>query len=175
MVPSIFSATGLEPLKSIVDRSVALGEQPGNYTDVSVFAGFSYADVPNCGFSVVVVTDNDQQAATELAEQFSQEIYDLRRELNHPELLFSVESGIEEAKRIKSSAQKPVVLLEHADRMGDSTYLLRAALEKNSAVLQFLILPMPWPQNRRLHLVSEISLPSLSAAIVQTGPVVLLP
>lgn len=130
MVPSIFSATGLEPLKSIVDRSVALGEQPGNYTDVSVFAGFSYADVPNCGFSVVVVTDNDQQAATELAEQFSQEIYDLRRELNHPELLFSVESGIEEAKRIKSSAQKPVVLLEHADRMGDSTYLLRAALEK---------------------------------------------
>lgn len=130
MVPSIFSATGLEPLKSIVDRSVALGEDSLVYRDVSVFAGFSYADVPNCGFSVVAVTDNDQEAANDVVDQFCEEIYNLRREVNHPELLFSVESGIAEAQRIKAVEKKPVVLLEHADRMGDSTYLLRAALDK---------------------------------------------
>ena len=130
MVPSIFSATGLEPLKSIVDRSVALADDAEAYCDVSVFAGFSYADVPNCGFSVVAVTDGNAVSARTLAKQFSDEIYGLRRELNHPEMVFSIESGIAEAKRIKANASKPVVLLEHADRMGDSTYLLRAALER---------------------------------------------
>ncbi|WP_321906074.1 M81 family metallopeptidase [Paraburkholderia tropica] len=131
MVPSIFSATGLDPLKSIVDRSVAIANDDASmYRDVSVFAGFSYADVPNCGFSVVAVTNDDPAAAEELAGQFSDEIYTLRRELNHPELVYSIESGIAEAERIKQTESKPVVLLEHADRMGDSTYLLRAALER---------------------------------------------
>lgn len=130
MVPSIFSATGLEPLKSIVDRSVAVANDTSVYRDVSVFAGFSYADVPNCGFSVVAVTNDDAGAAAELAGQFSDEIYALRRELNHPELVYSIDSGIAEAQRIKATEKKPVVLLEHADGMGDSTYLLRAALER---------------------------------------------
>jgi microcystin degradation protein MlrC len=130
MVPSIFSATGLEPLKSIVDRSVQVAETFAAFRDVSVFAGFSYADVPNCGFSVVAVTDNDAAAAAALTEQFSAEIHAQRRELNHPEMVFSIDSGIAEAQRIHASHDKPVVLLEHADRMGDSTYLLRAALER---------------------------------------------
>lgn len=130
MVPSIFSATGLEPLKSIVDRSVDIARKLDHYQDVSVFAGFSYADVPNCGFSVVAVTDNDVDLAVELAEAFSTEIHTLRRELNHPELVYSIDSGIAEAQRVKATQSKPVVLLEHADRMGDSTYLLRAALER---------------------------------------------
>ena len=70
MVPSIFSATGLQPLKAIVDRSIAEGEGGSAWQDVSVFAGFSYADVPNCGFAVVVVTDGDRTARRRLRSVF---------------------------------------------------------------------------------------------------------
>lgn len=48
MVPSIFSTTGLSPLKEIVDASVAMAEREPGCLDVSVFTDFSYADVPNC-------------------------------------------------------------------------------------------------------------------------------
>ena len=132
MVPSIFSATGLEPLKSLVDRSVDMANQQA-YLDVSVFAGFSYADVPNCGFSVVVVNDNQYQAAQALAQSLSDEIFALRQAINHPELLFDIETGIAQAQRIKAGQDKLVVLLEHADRMGDSTYLLRACMDTQLA------------------------------------------
>src|SRR4051794_1596154 len=52
MVPSIFSAPGMAPLSDIVAESVTMPANVDKPVDVSVFAGFSYADVPNCGFAV---------------------------------------------------------------------------------------------------------------------------
>ena len=144
MVPSIFSATGMEPLKSIVAQSIAESRQAAGYLDVSVFAGFSYADVPNCGFSVVVVTDGDRVLAGELAKRFSAEIFAMREALNHRELVYSVDEGIDHAKRLVAAGQRPVVLLEHADRMHDSTYVLREVLEQQ---LQRTIVPYVWDPN----------------------------
>lgn len=86
MVPSIFSATGLEPLRSIVLESIAASADSSTYTDISIFPGFSYADVLNCGFSVVVVADSDTAAALKLAESFSSQIVAQREALNHREL-----------------------------------------------------------------------------------------
>lgn len=141
MVPSIFSATGLEPLKSIVARSIAESEQSTSYLDISVFAGFSYADVPNCGFSVVVVADGDRQTALEIAKRFSAEIVSKREALNHKELVYSVEGGIAQAKRLVAAGRRPVVLLEHADRMNDSTYVLREVLRQG---LPRTVVPYVW-------------------------------
>lgn len=141
MVPSIFSATGLEPLKSIVARSIAESRQAPGYLDISVFAGFSYADVPNCGFSVVVVADGDRARAREIAKRFSDEISAMRESLNHRELVHSIDAGIDHAKRLVAAGRRPVVLLEHADRMNDSTYLLREALRQQ---LPRTVVPYIW-------------------------------
>ncbi|WP_085028673.1 M81 family metallopeptidase [Ensifer aridi] len=128
MVPSIFSATDIEPLRSMVLDSIAAGERSEEYLDVSIFAGFSYADVPNCGFSVVVVADRDRSAALDVANHFSERIWSQREALNHRELVHSVESGIRVAKQLVMEGKRPIVLLEHADRMNDSTYVLREVL-----------------------------------------------
>jgi microcystin degradation protein MlrC len=141
MVPSIFSATGLEPLKSIVARSIAESETAATYLDISVFAGFSYADVPNCGFSVVVVTNGDQATALDIARRYSADIVAMRESLNHKELVYSVESGVAHAKRMVAAGRRPVVLLEHADRMNDSTYLLREVLRQQ---LPRTVVPYVW-------------------------------
>jgi microcystin degradation protein MlrC len=125
MVPSIFSATGLSPLSEIVKDSIAVAEASPSYLDVSVFAGFSYADVPNCGFSVVAVADGEQTLADKVAREFSDRIRRQRHQLLHRELVLGMDEGLAEAQRIALAAEKPVVVLEHADRMNDSTHILR--------------------------------------------------
>src|SRR5207248_2494793 len=52
-----------------------------------------------------------------------------RPALMHDELVFGVDEGLARARRIKAGSDRPVVLLEHADRFGDSTYVLRAVVE----------------------------------------------
>ena len=141
MVPSIFSATGLEPLKGIVDRSVAESVGCDRYLDISIFAGFSYADVPNCGFSVVVVADGNVAFAERIAQRYADDLFEVRQALSHGELVHSVTAGIARVRALVERGKRPVVLLEHADRMHDSTYLLRAMLDLQ---LPRTVIPYLW-------------------------------
>lgn len=133
MVPSLFSTTSLPPLSGIVAESVALPDKNPHLLDVSIFAGFSYADVPNCGFSVVAVADGDLSAAQETAKALSERIWSVRHELQHDDLIYSVAKGLDRAVALTANqgeAHKPVVILEHADRMNDSTYVLREVVRR---------------------------------------------
>ncbi|MGL4291655.1 MAG: M81 family metallopeptidase [Phreatobacter sp.] len=132
MVPSIFSATGLAPLSEIVDASVAMARTAPDYLDVSVFAGFSYADVPNCGFSVLAVAD-DPRAADEAVSNLNARIHAARHALMHPDLVSDMKTGVDRAIAAAAGATRPIVLLEHADRCNDSTYLLRELLDRGVA------------------------------------------
>lgn len=140
MVPSIFSATGLAPLSDIVAQSLDMAQTAPRYRDVSVFAGFSYADVPNGGFSVVAVTDGDQSAAEAAAASLSDRIWRERHALMHRDLVMDLQAGIDAAIARAAKAEKPVVLLEHADRLNDSTYVLRELVRRRvrKAAVPFL-------------------------------------
>jgi microcystin degradation protein MlrC len=130
MVPSIFSATGLAPLSDMVSRSVAMARPAPDFLDVSIFAGFSYADVPNCGFSVLAV-GNDAAEVNAVATDLSAELHAHRRELMHADLVYDVATGVDRAiTRAEAASGRPVVLLEHADRCNDSTYVLRELLRR---------------------------------------------
>ncbi|MEM9999239.1 MAG: M81 family metallopeptidase [Pseudomonadota bacterium] len=130
LVPSIFSATDLQPLKQLVARTEAYSEGNDIYRDVSLFAGFAYADVPNCGASVVAVVDGSSQDAQRLADDLSADIDAHRAALSAPLRVYQLEAGIERAFALAKTATRPIVILEHADRANDSTYGLRALLEK---------------------------------------------
>lgn len=132
MVPSIFSATNLHPLADIVAESLELPKRFPRLIDVSVFAGFSYADVPNCGFSVVVVADGDRALAEDVAETLSEAIRGLRHQLYKESLVHGLEAGVALALRKSNSASKPIVLLEHADRLNDSTHILHELYRQNA-------------------------------------------
>ncbi|MFD1985450.1 M81 family metallopeptidase [Mesorhizobium newzealandense] len=140
MVPSIFSATTLQPLSSFVARSVKLPHTTPGLLDISIFAGFSYADVPNCGFSVVVVADGDRSLAERTAIDLSDSIRQACRELHIPGLVRNLEDGVAYGLERAKSSEAPVVLLEHADRMNDSTHVLRELIRKgaSNAAVPFL-------------------------------------
>ncbi|WP_158746884.1 M81 family metallopeptidase [Acidisphaera sp. L21] len=130
MVPSIFSATGIAPLSGLVAESVAMARPAPGYLDVTVFAGFSYADVPNCGFSVLAVGD-DAAEVQRVASGLSDRIVAMRQDLLHRDLVLDITTGVDLAQsRAAARPGRPVVLLEHADRCNDSTYLLRELLRR---------------------------------------------
>jgi microcystin degradation protein MlrC len=118
-----------------------LGAKPDDYVDVSIFAGFAYADTPNCGMSVVVVCDRDYARAGEIAERFSRELWAVRSQMYRIDQVYAVEAALDRAETLARSAKRPVVLLEHADRNCDSTHLLRAALQRQ---LSSVAVPYLW-------------------------------
>lgn len=133
MVPSILSATSLHPLCDFVSRSLDLSRENPAIIDVSVFAGFSYADVPNCGFSAVVVTDGDAALAENTARKLSDDLFTQRAGLYKPGFARPLPEALDYALERAKTATAPVVILEHADRMNDSTHVLRALIDRGIA------------------------------------------
>lgn len=128
VIPSILSATALEPLATVIAEARAL-EAAGD-CDISVMAGFAYADSPNTGMSVVAVDWDGQEAAETKARQLAERLHALRREISSAIPVADVSGALADLEA-RPGAGKPVVLLEHADRMNDSTYLLRALMDRD--------------------------------------------
>jgi microcystin degradation protein MlrC len=130
MLPSIFTATSIPPLSDIVAEGFAWERDHPGILDISIFCGFAYADVPQVGFSVIVVADGDRALAERAADALAERIWSTRRDLMHDDMVLNLETGIDRAYEISKTASRPVVLLEHADRLNDSTYLLDALVRR---------------------------------------------
>src|SRR5690625_160028 len=102
-------------------------EQESGVLSISVVEGYPYADVPEMGMSIVVITDDDAAQAERIAASLAQQTWDMREEF------LGAAPGVEEALRHADSAEHfPVVLLDTGDNVGagspaDSTHLLAAA------------------------------------------------
>src|SRR5690625_4350307 len=141
LTPSIFSCTALQPLADIIAQARALEEQSPHYLDISILAGFSYADSHNTGFSVLVVGEQSPAELTQIAERLADQIWQQRALIYQPEPVYSVKEGIEHALQVAEHSTKPIVLLEHADRMNDSTYVLAELLKQQ---VQGAAVPLLW-------------------------------
>ena len=144
LVPSIFSATSLQPLSDIVAESRALEQSAAGYADISVMAGFSYGDAHNTGFSVLCVTDADHAGAERMAHHLARRIHAQRDALYAPLPIYSPDAALDHVQTclaLPSDRRRPYVLLEHADRMNDSTYLLKAVLSRG---LKNVAVPFIW-------------------------------
>jgi microcystin degradation protein MlrC len=122
------SATALEPLATIVAEARA-AEATGD-CDISVMAGFSYADSPNTGMSVICLDWTGQASAEEKAEAFAARLHRERRAISTAISVLTPEAALADLER-RPPRGRPIVLLEHADRMNDSTHLLRALLGRD--------------------------------------------
>ena len=121
--------TTREPMAGFVRRMQQVEQQPG-VLSVSLGHGFPWADVPEAGAKLWVITDNDPVLGARLAEQLGREFWALREETRTPGL------GIDEAlTQALAFDGGPVVLADVGDNagggaMGDSTFVLRALLER---------------------------------------------
>lgn len=140
VLPSIFTATSLSPLSEIMAAARDWEKRDG-VLDVSVFTGFAYADVNCIGCSVIAVADGNELLANRVADDLARQISDRRHELYKKKLLLPVPSAVDEAMAHAATTDKPVVILEHADRMNDSTHVLHECVKRG---LKRVAVPYLW-------------------------------
>jgi microcystin degradation protein MlrC len=125
VIPSIMSATSLRPLATVIAEARAVEAEQD--CDISIMAGFSYADSHNTGMAVICVDWDGQYAAETNARRFASRLHALRHDIAHALPIWHTDAALADLAR-GHAPERPVVLLEHADRMNDSTHLLRALL-----------------------------------------------
>lgn len=125
--------TSREPMKSFVSQITGL-EGRDDVLSISVAHGFPWADVPDMGTRMLVVTDNNPQKGAALAEELGRQFFAMRHELIPPFL--SVDEALDRAlARLEQEPGKPVVIADTTDNPGggapsDSTFVLQAILER---------------------------------------------
>ena len=130
MTPSVFQGTGTEPAKTIMERA-RRWECRSNGAYVSVAFGFAYADVPNVGATVMVVTNDNQKQADMIADDMSNYIWRVRKEFagkKLPETKEGVAMAIQDAREGKL----PVVVADQSDRSGGSSQILEELIRQKA-------------------------------------------
>jgi microcystin degradation protein MlrC len=123
--------TSQEPLKPFMDAARDLEKRPGVLA-ASLLPGFAYADVPQMGPSVVVVTDADMLMARREADRLAAMLWDARASLNRT--LPDAATAVAQALR---AWRTPVVLVDSGDNVGggsaaDGTVLLAELLRQGA-------------------------------------------
>lgn len=122
--------TTLPLMRGFVDRMMAMEGKDG-VLSISIGHCFPYADVPEMGGRILVITDGDKAKADRLATQIGEEFVSMRGR-TAPEYL-DVDAGITAGLEFNGH---PVVMADPADNAGggapsDNTTLLRRLIERS--------------------------------------------
>ncbi len=130
ITPSVYQGTGVSPAMEIMERARRWEcQSPDAY--VSVAFGFAYADVPDVGATVMVVTNNDQKLADRIANDMSDFIW-RRRESFAGKKLPKTKEGVALAVAAARAGKTPVVIADHSDRTGGSTHILEELIKQRA-------------------------------------------
>ena len=130
ITPSVFQGTGVSPAMEIMERARRWEcRHPGIY--VSVAFGFAYADVPDVGATVMVVSNNDQELADRIADDMSEYIWRVR-EVFAGKKLPKTKEGVTMAIQAVKAGKTPVVIADHSDRTGGSTHILEELIRQGA-------------------------------------------
>lgn len=121
------------PLKSFLQRVRGL-ERDGTALSISFAHCFPFQDLPVTGASVIVITDNDKQAAQTLAEQLAAELYAMRRDIGFDRQSLPMDAALQ---RALDAPRGPVVVADQSDNSGagapsDATFALKWLLDKGA-------------------------------------------
>lgn len=130
ITPSVFQGTDASPAMEIMERArIWENENPDTY--VSVAFGFAYADVPDVGATVMVVTNNNKALADKIADDMSDYIWRSREEFAGKKLPKTKE-GVARAIEAAKAGKTPVIIADHGDRTGGSTYILEELIRQGA-------------------------------------------
>jgi microcystin degradation protein MlrC len=121
--------TPVEPMRSFVDEMMAAEGNDG-ILSLSLAHCFPWADVPTNSAYMLVITDDDTEQATQLAEEWGQKFFRLRHQLELSSL--PLDEALDKSLAIDTF---PVVVADQSDNAGggapsDSTFVLKALLDR---------------------------------------------
>lgn len=130
ITPSVFQDTGTSPAMEIMERA-RIWENRAKDAFVSVAFGFAYADVPDVGATVMVITNNNPKLANEIAQDMSDYIWRMRERFAGKKLPKTKE-GVALAIAAAKQGKRPVVVADHSDRTGNSTHILAELIRQGA-------------------------------------------
>jgi microcystin degradation protein MlrC len=130
LTPSVYQGTGTSPSMEIMERA-RIWEERTRDVYVSVAYGFAYADVPDVGATVMVLTNGDQKLADRIADDMSDFIWK-KREAFAGKTLPKTEEGVRMAVAAAKAGKVPVVVADHSDRTGNSTWILAELIKQKA-------------------------------------------
>jgi len=133
LTPSVFQGTGTSPSMEIMERA-RVWEERTRDAYVSVAYGFAYADVTDIGATVMVVTNNNQALADQIAQDMSDFIWK-QREAFAGKTLPGVKDGVAQAIAAAKAGKVPVVVADHSDRTGNSSQILEEMIRQGASKL----------------------------------------
>ena len=127
--------TTREPMRSFVDKVKALEGKDG-VLSISIAHGFPYADVPDVGARILVITDDRKGEGDALAADLGRELFAMRGKTAPPYL--SPDEALDRARGIDGR----VVVADPTDNpgggaAGDSTHVLRRLIERGVVSVAF--------------------------------------
>jgi microcystin degradation protein MlrC len=131
ITPSVFQDTAMSPAMEIMERA-RIWEHRAKDAYVSVAFGFAYADVPDAGATVMVITNNDPKLADEIAQDMSDYIWRVREQFAGKKLP-NTKEGVASAIAAAKSGRTPVVVADHSDRTGNSTHILEELMRQGAS------------------------------------------
>jgi microcystin degradation protein MlrC len=120
------------PMLPLVTEARRLEKDNPKILGVSVPVGYQYADTPQMGPSVIVVTDNDVELARREAKRLADMMYEHRKVMK-----LELPDSAEAVRRAMAEEKGPVVLVEMGDNIGggsagDATFLLSELVKQRA-------------------------------------------
>ncbi len=131
ITPSFFQGTVRYPAREIMERA-RRWENREKDVYVSVNFGFAYADVPNNGASIYVVTNDDQELADRIADDMNKFFWDHREDFVFKDI-YGVEDGVARALDAVASEETPVVIADGCDRTGGATWIANELIRQGAS------------------------------------------
>lgn len=121
---TVLQWTGASPWMDLVQRALMWeAREPDTY--VNMFFGFPFADVPDVGMTVQVLTNGKPELASRVGRDMAQAIWRQREALLTKTKVHGIAEGVALARQAVTQGATPVVLADHSDRSGYATFLLR--------------------------------------------------
>ena len=118
ILPPTGVGTANDPMKSVLSEAHKIEKNDKDIICINVMAGYSYADIADCGFSLNCCTKGDLTVAKKYLESLAN-VLEEKINFGYPK-----ESTLEEVlEKIKSLpvSDKPILLIEPADNIGGGT------------------------------------------------------
>ena len=124
--------TSREPMRSFVDKIMAMEKSDADILSISVIHGFMAGDVPEMGTKLLVVTDNKPDKGSAVARDLGLELFSKRGTFIMPQI--DEKQAVSEAMAATSG---PVVIADLWDNpgggtAGDATVILQELLDRGA-------------------------------------------
>jgi microcystin degradation protein MlrC len=128
--PTVLQWTGTSPWMDLVQRALVWEAREVDVY-VNIFFGFPFADVPDVGMTVQVLTNDNPKLAGQIARDLAGTIWRQREALLKSTRIHRIADGVALAKQAVADGSMPVVLADHSDRSGSATWLLREIIAQD--------------------------------------------